>query len=187
MRIDLWSAALTHDDIAVVERELYERYGSQLTELLRDVAIGRGCGPEKVAPLADTIMATFDGLWLDWERRHNETANTMVWEAALRWRTPCFLRHRHLVPQLRNVGISPFVVRALPLQSNSSRRYQPRSASLRFALLRQRWMTAPTTVVYAGTARPVAPDYFPDTAAFFTQVSNSDWFVAIQSPAVTFH
>jgi AcrR family transcriptional regulator len=74
VRIDLWSAALAHDDIAVVERELYERYRSRLTELLRNVAIGRGCGPEKVTALADTIMATLDGLWLDWERRHNETA-----------------------------------------------------------------------------------------------------------------
>ena len=74
VRIDLWSAALAYDEIASVERELYESYRSQLSELLRNVAVDRGIGPDAVTPLADTIMATLDGLWLDWERRHDETA-----------------------------------------------------------------------------------------------------------------
>ena len=74
VRIDLWSAALAYDEIATVERELYESYRSQLSELLRNVAVDRRIGPDAVTPLADTIMATLDGLWLDWERRHDETA-----------------------------------------------------------------------------------------------------------------
>lgn len=74
VRIDLWSAALAYEEIAAVERELYEGYRSRLSELLRGVAADRHCGPDAVAPLADTIMATLDGLWLDWERRHDEAA-----------------------------------------------------------------------------------------------------------------
>lgn len=74
VRIDLWSAALAYDEIAAVERELYERYRSRLNELLHNVALERGCEPGAVTPLADTIMATLDGLWLDWERRHDEAA-----------------------------------------------------------------------------------------------------------------
>lgn len=74
VRIDLWSAALAHDEIAAVERELYESYRARLSELLGGVAIDRHCEPDAVTPLADTIMATLDGLWLDWERRHDEAA-----------------------------------------------------------------------------------------------------------------
>lgn len=74
VRIDLWSAALAYEEIAAVERELYEGYRSRLNELLRNVAVDRHCGPDAVTPLADTIMATLDGLRLDWERRHDETA-----------------------------------------------------------------------------------------------------------------
>lgn len=74
VRIDLWSAALAYEEIATVERELYESYRSRLSELLRNVAADRGCDLGAVTPLADTIMATLDGLWLDWERRHDEAA-----------------------------------------------------------------------------------------------------------------
>jgi TetR/AcrR family transcriptional repressor of bet genes len=85
VRIDLWSAALAYDEIATVERELYESYRSQLSELLRNVAVDRQIGQDAVAPLADIIMATLDGLWLDWERRHDEAANKMASMAALLW------------------------------------------------------------------------------------------------------
>lgn len=74
VRIDLWSAALAHEEIAGAERELYGRYRSRLNELLHDVATDRGCGSEAIPFLADTLMATQDGLWLDWERRHSESA-----------------------------------------------------------------------------------------------------------------
>lgn len=74
VRIDLWSAALAYEEIATVERDLYENYRARLNELLRNVATDRGCDLDAVTPLADTIMATLDGLWLDWGRRHNETA-----------------------------------------------------------------------------------------------------------------
>lgn len=74
VRIDLWSAALAYEEIATVERELYENYRSRLAELLDNIAADRGCDPDAVTRLADTIMATLDGLWLDWERRHDAAA-----------------------------------------------------------------------------------------------------------------
>lgn len=74
VRIDLWSAALTHDDIATVERELYERYRRQLQGLIEAVAGDRPVPEGAVTLLVDTIMATLDGLWLDWERRGDQAA-----------------------------------------------------------------------------------------------------------------
>lgn len=74
VRIDLWSAAQTHDEIAAVERELYENYRQDLIVILQKVADQRGGTAEAVTLLADTIMATLDGLWLDWERRHSDEA-----------------------------------------------------------------------------------------------------------------
>jgi TetR/AcrR family transcriptional repressor of bet genes len=75
MRIDLWSAALSHPAIADTERALYDRYRAELVTLLTALA-----APDKaphVAPVSDLIMATLDGLWLDWMRRRDEgsTAN----------------------------------------------------------------------------------------------------------------
>lgn len=74
VRIDLWSAALTHEQIAQTERELYERYRRNLIVILEKVANERRGSEAEVTLLADTIMATLDGLWLDWERRRSETA-----------------------------------------------------------------------------------------------------------------
>jgi AcrR family transcriptional regulator len=74
VRIDLWSASLADSGIAAVERELYETYRQTLIGYLHRVAVSRRCDPAPVELLADTIMATLDGLWLDWERRHHEPA-----------------------------------------------------------------------------------------------------------------
>jgi AcrR family transcriptional regulator len=72
MRIDLWSAALAHPEIANTERALYQRYREDLEQLLAEVA-----GPDhhaQIKPVSDTIMATLDGLWLDWMRRGDPQA-----------------------------------------------------------------------------------------------------------------
>ena len=74
VRIDLWSAALTHEDIATVERELYGRYRLCLQDLIEAVAGDRAVPDGAVTLLVDTIMATLDGLWLDWERRADRDA-----------------------------------------------------------------------------------------------------------------
>ncbi len=74
VRIDLWSAALSHEEIALTERELYERYRASLIEILEKVREERRGRAADVTLLADTIMATLDGLWLDWERRHDDGA-----------------------------------------------------------------------------------------------------------------
>lgn len=73
MRIDLWSAAQAHPAIAATEADLYDRYRSRLAVLL--TAIARGQGTEaRVPAVTDTMMATLDGLWLDWARRQDSAA-----------------------------------------------------------------------------------------------------------------
>ncbi|NBZ89091.1 TetR/AcrR family transcriptional regulator [Stagnihabitans tardus] len=68
MRIDLWSAALSHPAIAATEAELYARYRAELETLLH------ATGAQGVTELADLIMAALDGLWLDHIRRGDEAA-----------------------------------------------------------------------------------------------------------------
>jgi TetR/AcrR family transcriptional regulator, transcriptional repressor of bet genes len=74
MRIDLWSAALAHPAIAETERALYARYRAELlTHLTALAATDR----DKAVPeVADLILATLDGLWLDWMRRGDLQAVT---------------------------------------------------------------------------------------------------------------
>ena len=72
MRIDLWSAALTHPAIAATERELYRVYRTQLELLLGQVS--DPWKTDRIPMVSDLIMATLDGLWLDWMRRGDETA-----------------------------------------------------------------------------------------------------------------
>jgi TetR/AcrR family transcriptional repressor of bet genes len=72
IRIDLWSAAITHPAIAETERALYGRYRAQVEALLAQV-----CDPwkaDRIPMVSDLIMATLDGLWLDWMRRRDENA-----------------------------------------------------------------------------------------------------------------
>lgn len=69
IRIDLWSAALAHPAVAETERALYAHYRARLEELLAPLVT-----PDRIAALADLIMAALDGLWLDWMRRRDTGA-----------------------------------------------------------------------------------------------------------------
>jgi TetR/AcrR family transcriptional repressor of bet genes len=69
IRIDLWSAALTHPAVAETERALYAHYRSRLEALLHPLVPAM-----QISALADLIMAALDGLWLDWMRRRDTTA-----------------------------------------------------------------------------------------------------------------
>lgn len=71
-RIDLWSAAISHPAIAATERALYDRYRTQLETLLNQVS--DPWKTDRIPMVSDLIMATLDGLWLDWMRRRDETA-----------------------------------------------------------------------------------------------------------------
>lgn len=68
-RIDLWSAATAHPAVAETERALYAHYRQSLQDLLQPLV-----PPGRIIALADTIMATLDGLWLDWMRRRDRQA-----------------------------------------------------------------------------------------------------------------
>lgn len=67
LRVDLWSAALTQADVAAIERGLYESHRAAVEVLLDRMAADYA--RERVPVVADMIMATLDGLWLDWLRR----------------------------------------------------------------------------------------------------------------------
>ena len=72
LRIDLWSAALTETDIAAIERGLYDSHRAVVETLLERIAADYAI--ERVPVVADMIMATLDGLWLDWLRRSDAIA-----------------------------------------------------------------------------------------------------------------
>lgn len=76
MRIDLWSAALAHPEIAEAERSLYQRYRDDLERLLLAVAGDDPARQARIKQVSDTVMATLDGLWLDWMRRQDAEAIT---------------------------------------------------------------------------------------------------------------
>lgn len=71
-RIDLWSAAISHPAIAEVERALYDRYRAQVEALLHQVS--DPWKTDRIPMVSDLIMATLDGLWLDWMRRRDAKA-----------------------------------------------------------------------------------------------------------------
>ncbi len=72
MRIDLWSAALAHPEIARTERELYQAYRDRLEGLLTEMS--HYSRRDRVPAVCDVLMATLDGLWLDWIRRRDRTS-----------------------------------------------------------------------------------------------------------------
>lgn len=74
MRIDLWSAACNSDVLADTERVLYDHYRQTLRELLMPLAAPNPRTVESIPALLDTVMATQDGLWLDWLRRRDSVA-----------------------------------------------------------------------------------------------------------------
>jgi DNA-binding transcriptional regulator YbjK len=68
-RIDLWSAAAAHPAVAETELQLYTHYRARLEALLAPLV-----APDTLRALTDLIMATLDGLWLDWMRRRDLVA-----------------------------------------------------------------------------------------------------------------
>jgi TetR/AcrR family transcriptional regulator, transcriptional repressor of bet genes len=72
LRVDLWSAALMRPDIAQIERDLYSAHRANIERLLDQMAADYAA--EHIPAVADMIMATLDGLWLDWLRRGDAAA-----------------------------------------------------------------------------------------------------------------
>lgn len=72
VRIDLWAAALGNPALAETERNVNATLRARVEELL-----GRMCDSwkaERIPQVADMIMATLDGLWLDYARRADAEA-----------------------------------------------------------------------------------------------------------------
>jgi AcrR family transcriptional regulator len=72
LQVDLWSAASENPVVAKIEADLYDRFRIELEILLK--AVGDKWKADRVVMVADMIMATYDGLWLDYLRRGNEIA-----------------------------------------------------------------------------------------------------------------
>ena len=69
LRIALWAISRTDNEIASVERNLYERYASNLIELIR---IARpDLSPTQATACATDVIVVQNGLWLNWARHHD--------------------------------------------------------------------------------------------------------------------
>ncbi len=69
LRIALWAISRTDDEIAVVERNHYERYASNLTKLIRH-ALPKLSSKQATERATDVIVVQ-NGLWLNWARHHD--------------------------------------------------------------------------------------------------------------------
>ncbi len=69
LRLELWTAARHHPDLAATETALYAGYRVEMEAHLAALAAEAG-GPSAAVPgVADALMALLDGLWLDALRR----------------------------------------------------------------------------------------------------------------------
>lgn len=76
VRIDLWAAAQGNPALAATEAALNAALRARVEELL-----ARMCDSwktERIAQVADLVMAAMDGLWLDWTRRADAGAAQSV-------------------------------------------------------------------------------------------------------------
>lgn len=72
LRIALWAISRTDDEIAKVERSMYERYASTLTALIR--AARPELSPTEAGDRATDVIVTQNGLWLNWARHQDRVA-----------------------------------------------------------------------------------------------------------------
>jgi AcrR family transcriptional regulator len=66
LRLALWAISRTDPEIEAVERNLYERYAAQMTELIATArpALSRGEARDRTTD----VIVTQNGLWLNWAR-----------------------------------------------------------------------------------------------------------------------
>jgi AcrR family transcriptional regulator len=69
LRVDLWSAALGRADLARIECALHAAHRGRLEAVLADLA--HPSRLDRIAMVADVLMAALEGLWLDRTRRHD--------------------------------------------------------------------------------------------------------------------
>ncbi len=70
LRIALWAISRTDDEIASVERNLYERYASNLTKLI--VTARPRLSATQAGERATDVIVVQNGLWLNWARHHDQ-------------------------------------------------------------------------------------------------------------------
>ena len=72
LRISIWATARTDDDIAAIERILYEEYVVRLTEVL--LTARPALNATEARDVAVSISAMQNGLWLDYARHRDDAA-----------------------------------------------------------------------------------------------------------------
>lgn len=70
LRVSLWAVALTDPDISKLDDDHYTKYASGMRELL---ALARpDLDPTEVRERVADVIATSNGMWLDWARWQND-------------------------------------------------------------------------------------------------------------------
>ena len=62
----------TNDEVAVAERDLYDRCAVQLNAAIKDV--DRSLSPDAVVQRTTDVLALQNGLWINWNRWADEDA-----------------------------------------------------------------------------------------------------------------
>jgi AcrR family transcriptional regulator len=66
LRISLWATSRTNDDIALVERDLYQRYAKNLSTVIASARTG--LSTREARQRATDVIVVQNGLWLNWAR-----------------------------------------------------------------------------------------------------------------------
>jgi AcrR family transcriptional regulator len=72
MWLAIWAVSRTNDEVAVAERDLYDRCAVQLNAAIKDV--DRSLSPDAVGRRTTDVLALQNGLWINWNRWADEDA-----------------------------------------------------------------------------------------------------------------
>ena len=72
MWLAIWAVSRTNDEVAVAERDLYDRCAAQLNAAIKDV--DRSLSPDAVGRRTTDVLALQNGLWINWNRWADEGA-----------------------------------------------------------------------------------------------------------------
>ncbi|MEM9202114.1 MAG: TetR family transcriptional regulator C-terminal domain-containing protein [Actinomycetota bacterium] len=72
MWLAIWAVSRTNDDVAAVERDLYDRCAAQLGAAIAD--IDPRLSPDAVSRRTTDVLAMQNGLWINWNRWGDDDA-----------------------------------------------------------------------------------------------------------------
>lgn len=72
MWLAIWAVSRTNEEVAVAERDLYDRCAAQLNAAIKDV--DRSLSPDAVSRRVTDLLALQNGLWINWNRWADDEA-----------------------------------------------------------------------------------------------------------------